>query len=160
MLLLRPPTNAYTTLALSEGVEVEVRPATSYELEMATQTIRRLYQTAGGPADFAAAYGLPLEIGAIEDWATGFSEVVLNVELGMQCIRAWRGIGTADGAPAEITRPNLTLLLLQPDYLRRIATALTSDLHLWSAEGNASPPSPSGAPGAATPIAETAPAQA
>lgn len=147
-------------LPLGPGASLTYREATSVDREAAYRGAREFFKAVKSGAKALADFGLDIgdakALEADEALSSGISLLVFNVELCMRCVSHWEGIGDENGEPLPLTRENVASLLKDPAIYELISSVLTARLVTLDQEGNASAPSPNGAPAGARPIAEPA----
>ena len=136
------------------------RPATTVDHEAgeasARNFFRKLREGRAALADYGLGDGGPLDIDHDAAYAVGLSSVVSLTEIAMRCVSSWSGVGDADGAALPLSRESMSALLQDQFWFRLLSEALLAPLHEVAQEGNASAPSPNGAPAGAPPIADPA----
>ncbi len=147
-------------LPLGPGAWIVYREATSVDREAALHGAREFFKAMRAGARAMSEYGFDIGSAAALDaddgLAQGVSKLIFNTELFMRCVSAWEGVGDADGAPLEMTRENVSVLLKDEVRYTIISSALEARLVTMDEEGNGSAPLPNGAVAGASPIAEPA----
>ena len=159
MLILSETSSAPQEVPLGGGATITVRPANLIEVEQAVAGVRRAVSILREGGAMPAHYGLTLDLATIlgvDGGGEGLAELMSLVEITLVCASGWQGVGLEDGSPAPLTRENLARLLLDPNRADRVRNVVYGPLHRVSEEGEGSPPSSSGEPGAASRTAGTA----
>jgi hypothetical protein len=111
----------------SAGAAVRVRPADAALYARARQDARFYADTYLRAQDALTAEGLPQKP-LTGDERAGLFEYFLSVELCIQCVTAWRGIGDERGRKAARTPGAFMALCKDPEIARIITTAACAKL--------------------------------
>lgn len=147
---------------LPGGAVIFVRPATSFEVDIAAANAAR---TLTGLIEGQEAAAVALDVLGDEfrqadfttrSWLDAAAQRVALLELATFCAEKWDGVADEDGKPIEHpTREYLALLLRDSECALRIAAAIRARVHDEISEGNALAASPSGAAAADAATAPT-----
>ena len=146
-------------LDLAHGVRMRVRPMTTALYYTArTRALKRLGELRAYQAEVVKAGGAISGIPdmAEQEVAEGYLEMLIAQELGKIAIVSWDGVLDEEGAPAEVTAPNVERCLSVIGVGERFMTLYAAHLDKVLAEGKPSPRSPTGITAGAGPIAKDA----
>jgi hypothetical protein len=153
---LRRERPAAIDVPLGNGAAITVRPATSFEVSVASsraaQFMTGLMLASDASATSATILGDEFVRADVHDpvWQAEIAKRFSLLELTLVCVDGWRNIRGPDGILIEEpSREALALLLQDVESANRIATVINQRYHQDTSEGNGLPVSPSG--GAGTP---------
>jgi hypothetical protein len=171
MLKLKPKDYrpAIVTVKFGGGAEVDVRPLTSVEYEIAfaraKAEVRKLRDAADASGLISEIIGTEFLPAFLQDESAleGVARQLAMVEGARIGIKAWRGIGDDAGVAVEPGPDTIAALMRERAYAPLIEAALERDTNTRLVEGNASTVLPSGAgetvePGAAIAASSEKPA--
>jgi hypothetical protein len=158
MIKLRTKKSEPLRLPLGDAASILYRPLTAIEREAALAKSREFIEEARAGIDAFARYGFAGSSEWIDDseLALGVGTFVLHVEMAVRVFISWEGIGDEAGNALPLTRENIAALMRDPIIYPVVQKALLRPLHDLDAEGNASAPSPNGAPAGAKNTAQGA----
>jgi len=166
MLLLRSGKLPATTVPLGSGASMQVRPATSFEVDMVRAESRisvlGLAALQEGAAEAAAILGEDFRDADFTRpaWIEAASRRLSLVRLAVLCSDDWIGVVDAAGAPLPLDAAAVAVLLRDPQIAAKVEGAIEANVHLEWSEKNASAASPNGAAAAGEPTAPNVPAPA
>jgi hypothetical protein len=141
MLLLRKGRPPAINVPLGGGAFAMVRPATTFETDLAIAKAGELLAGLidSGESASAAVAILGDEFGNADFttpvWVNNAAQRVALLELGMLCIESWSGVGDEDENSIEFpTRETLALLLRNSATARRVGDAINGQVNIETAE--------------------------
>lgn len=149
MLMVQSGPPAPIPVPLGGGAIWKLRPATSFELTLATAGAQRVGAglAVGEDAAATAAALLGEEFRDCDftnkDWVTALVDRLILAELALVCSSGWDGIVDVDGRPLELDRGSVALVLRDPRIAQLASAAINSVVHIERADEKklqASPP--------------------
>lgn len=154
-----------TPVVLGASAVIWVRPATAFDVSLASQRARNVVAglAAGQDAATQAALILGEDFAGADftqsDWAEAVVERLIVTELASQCCTSWEGIVDESDEPVPLDKAALCLLMREAQYSKRISDAMNARLHVETTEEKKLQASPDGGAKADGPTAEIASAK-
>jgi hypothetical protein len=99
-------------IELPGGVAITAPPITADDIDLAEQAVRRRLGEAADAAEALARYGLSMGVDAVK--IARVPDTLLAIELGIQKIKSWEGVGTdAEEDEAAPVEPGFVLTLFK-----------------------------------------------
>jgi hypothetical protein len=163
MLQLSTKPTPTKTVNLAGGATVAVRPATTFEFDLAVARAGKLlagliqsHESAASALDYLGSDFIDADFTAPE-WLEAAAKRIILIDLAVACVVSWSGFVDDGGRIIESpSRPMLALLLRSASSSRPIENAIRADINVEFDEKNALGASPTGEAPAADNTAENA----
>lgn len=160
-----PSSEAAAWRPLFGGVEVQLRPVTRVELDLAAAQAKRTIGDIAASAEALEEWGVArpaedeelAELLGDERVAMGLSQYLIACYLARMVLKGWRGLTLEDGAPAPLDWPTIKRAMADPRFSDAFYAVACQAAFFLETEGNAFAAAPSGSGVAAGTIADDAP---
>lgn len=150
MLIVQSGPPAPIPVPLGGGAIWKVRPATSFEVTLATAAAQRVGAglAVGEDAVETAATLLGDEFRGGDftkkDWVAALVDRLVLAELALICSSEWAGIVDRDKVPLELDRASVAMVLRDPRISQLVSAAINSVVHIEVADEKKFEASPDG----------------